>query len=452
MPRQEEISRLAAAGSVLATKWQKYRASNSPRANSKFLRYLRHVAGQEVALAFFARYVARCAEVGMASLVPVLPSGFELRQLNDLPERALLRQNYFDAGDANSRVSIVGFGVDGALDIPIRIKSEGTDDVFSLPEATVWGGSGLMTCGGDLIWPNIRYEGNAESLYPLDSLLIAHDGNLGLVRKMPEFRDPVKVDRAVSLLDSLSTHFGHFAFGLIPKLRVLSGHKEDLASISVLIDEGLPQNFYEILDSLELGLNYVAVPRGLAVTAAELIVPAPLKFFPDVLTTGAKEDLSIRALALPEFDFLFKDGPSPTVVGRKLSLLRTGTGEAGWRKNTNHEELIAALEGEGFRSASGLINDVVELHKKLNEAEIIFTDDGSINAHLLLSGVRGKTIFFLCHPGISLGGHQEHWVPGYLASMGNRVLSLTVETADANDRTSDWWVRPDLLNSFLKLM
>jgi len=440
-PTEPEIRALLAGGLSFAKEWLRYRQDNSVPNENRFLRKMRRVIGRDSAVALFVRTEGR--------LPARLPAGLYPIELRALPESAVvIHLDYAATSPELALLTVVD--ASGRGSIRSEITQSGSDRTFLLQNATVYGGSGIIRVQESAVWPNYKWEQSGHGVYAWDSVLVEHANQKAAVRGAFHASPTLRLPAALSLLDSAEFHFGHFAWGLVPRLRVVMGRAHDLGDFPILVGSQVPKSVFEILTRWGLGDRILSIPFGESVNVENLWVPEPLKYFPDIPATGLPHDHKARALALPEFDFLFSAEPGARVDGRAVSLLRHGTGEANWRKCLNPEEISETLAAEGVEDLSGQIHSPNQLFDSLRGASTIVVDDGSISANVLLAGVREARIIFLTHPGVSDGGHLPWWTQGYLASQKNEVISLHLDTGGNRSRTSDWYLNCENLRRELR--
>lgn len=435
-PRDErltasEIQELRARGLSFAAEWLRYRRNDSLRNEERFLRKVCRTIGEDSGVAFFVRAEGR--------LPARLPPGLFAVQLGPLPESSVVNRHDY-AAFLPSQGSLTGVDASGRTLIPPEIGRSGSNRTFLLRNATVYGGSGVIRLRDRAAWPNYRWEQSGHGIYTWESVLVEHANQKAVVREAYHAPPTFRLREALSLLDSSEVHFGHFAWGIVPRLRLIVRSTHELGDFPILVGSQAPKSIFEMLTGWGLGNRIVSIPFGESVTVGKLWVPEPLKYFPDALPTGFPHDHKARALALPEFDFLFSAETGRRPTGRAVSLLRHGTGESNWRKCLNPEEINEALVREKVEDLSAHIRSPKVLFDLLRGASTIVVDDGSISANLLLAGVRNARIIFLTHPGVSDGGHLPWWTQGYLASQGNEVISIHLDTSGSLSRTSDWFL------------
>ncbi len=427
------ITNLKKNGSRFAAYWRRYRLAPSLGTESRLMSHLKKLVGAELALSFFVRseaLIPRCLSTEFRDFVEA--------ELCDVPEEALLEVLEFD-GATGQVGRLVGIDSSGMRSVDVEIRMRGKDALYRLDDVMVFGGSGIIRKGLHAIWPNYVFEAGGDGLYPWDSVLVEHTSGRALLRH--NFLEPpyLIIDEALSLLDSSARHFGHFAWGLVPRLRVLFRNTTVSSGLKILVGDETPSSVIDFLTLWGLKRRLVMVPKGSCVQVEHLYMPSPLKYFPDLLPVTAKVESQSRALASAEFDFLFSLRRKAPRQRGGISLLRTGSGEGPRRKCLNHDEVAETLAKAGLVSLTAEIKDTVKLYRAIREASLIVVDDGSISANILLAGVSGARIIFLTHPGVSGGGHLAWWTQGYLAFKGNEVESMHVNVRTM-DRTSDWWV------------
>ena len=439
----EEIRGLAESGVKFGEAWLEYENNSSPLSEKRFLRALAAVAGESLALAFFIRVLGKFPSK-FPGKFPGKFSGFRILSFSPVSEQELWFQQDFSATiNLNPKIKVIENGRIRIVEPMIR--KVGSDKLFHLIDARVYGGSGIIEACGTVFWPQWEEEVHGEGLYPWDSILVEHHDGLAVLRKPKRPTRPLRVEYAISLLDSSSKHFGHFAWGLVPRLRFLF-HQNLLPPFTkVLVGTETPRAAIGFLKKWGLEERIVFVAPARPVEVRNLFVPAQLKYFPDILPVGVNPEFSSLAFAYPEFQFLFDKAIDAQGREKRVSLLRGKTSIAPWRKCENAEEIQDTIEKLGFEDISQLFESAAAISEAISTATIIITDDGSISANLMLAGVTGKTILFLTHPGIARGGHLEWWSQGYLAAMGNNVFSIHVKESLPGDRTSPWRIEVEEL-------
>ena len=428
-PTASEIRELRARRLSFAKEWLRYRRNDSLRNEERFLRKVRRAIGDDSAVALFVRTEGRLP----ATITP----GLCAIQIGPLPESSVFYRHDY-ATLSPQQGSLTGVDASGRASIPPESSRSGSDRTFLLRNATVYGGSGLIRLRERAAWPDYRWEQSGHGIYAWDSVLVEHANQKAVVREAYHAPPTLRLREALSLLDSSEVHFGHFAWGIVPRLRLIMRSTHELGNFPILVGSQAPKSIFEMLTGWGLGNRIVSIPFGESVNVGKLWVPEPLKYFPDALPTDFPHDHRARALALPEFDFLFSAETGTRPTGRAVSLLRHGTGEANWRKCLNPEEIKETLAREKVEDLSPHIHSPKLLFDLLRGASTIVVDDGSISANVLLAGVRKARIIFLTHPGVSDGGHLPWWTQGYLASQGNEVISIHLDTGGSLSRTSDW--------------
>ena len=428
----EEVRGLAESGVKFAHPWLEYEHGPSPRSEHRLLRALAAVAGESLALAFFVRVLGR-----LPSKLQGKFSIFRIVALSPFSEQELwFQQDFLAPIEAEPVIKVIENG--NIRMVKPTIGTVGSDKLFHLINAKVYGGSGVIEACGAVFWPRWEEELHGEGLYPWDSILVEHHDGRAVLRKPKWTTRPLRAEYAISLLDSSSKHFGHFAWGLVPRLRFLFHQSLLPPYTKVLVGTETPRAAIDFLKKWGLEERIILVSPGRPVEVLNLFVPAELKYFPDILPVGVQPEFSSLAMAYPEFQFLFDKAPDFRGEKKGVSLLRGKTSDAPWRKCENAEEVQDTLEKLGFENISHLFESAVAITEAISTAAFIVTDDGSISANLMLAGVTGKTILFLTHPGIARGGHLEWWSQGYLAAMGNNVFSIHVKESIPGDRTSPW--------------
>lgn len=429
----EAVVKLKEEGFRFAAFWIRYRLSPNLVTESRLMKYLEKLVGADLALSFFVRseaLIPRCLATEFRDFVEA--------QLFGLPEQNLIEVLEFGSTSGHDgRLLAIESG--GERSVEVGILARGYDALYRLDDVTVFGGSGIIRKESEAFWPNYSFEASGDGLYPWDSVLVEHTSGRAILRH--NFLEPpcLVVHEALSLLDSSAQHFGHFAWGLVPRLRVLFRENTLPAGLKILVGDETPPSLIEYLALWGLKSRMVIVPKGMSVQVKHLYMPSPLKYFPDILPENTEVEPQSFALAAPEFDFLFSLGKKNLRRQGAISLLRTGSGEGPWRKCLNHDEVEDTLSKAGVISLTKELDNTISLCEALREANLIVVDDGSISANVLLAGVSGARIIFLTHPGISSGGHLEWWTQGYLAHSGNQVVSMHVSVQTVS-RTSDWWV------------
>lgn len=436
------VVKLKEEGFRFAALWRLYRLSPNLVTESRLLNYLRNLVGADLALAFFVRSEALIPKC-LASRFP----DFVEAELSDLPEHNLIEVFEFK-GSSRQGGRLFAIESGGERSVDVEIRTRGKDALYRLDDVTVFGGSGIIRKESQAFWPNYTFEASGDGLYPWDSVLVEHTSGRAILRRNFLETPNLVIDQAVSLLDSSARHFGHFVWGLVPRLRVLFGEKKLPTGLKILVGDETPPNLIDFLTQLGVKSRVVTVPKGESVKVKHLYVSSQLKYFPDIMPETAEVETQSLALAAPEFEFLFSlEGRTVPKQGR-ISLLRNGTGEGPWRKCLNHDEVEETLSNAGIVNFSSKIDNPIALYSSLRESSLIVVDDGSISANVLLAGVTGAKIIFLTHPGISAGSHLEWWTQGYLAYSGNQVFSMHVNVLSI-DRTSDWWVDCDRLRQLV---
>jgi hypothetical protein len=428
-------------GSKTAKHLRRHRVESSKRSLSRVFRLIKRRIGTESALDLLSRTEGR-----VSSMKPFLPINFSIKKILPLPPANMIA-NHFYAIPKDRDGTFLAVEPDGSsknLELPFPLS--GDDRVYRFNRATIFAGSSLFESGGKLWWDSVKFAENSDGLYPRDRLMVAHDSEEAIVRGRGFGKKTRHFKRALSLLDSASSHFGHFALGTLPKLRILQ-QATRAGQLTLIVDKSMPPKFLEFISDLNLGVDVAFLGSGERATVDELMVPETLKYFPDVIPKGADTFPYSRLLKYPEFAFLFEKAPENPKGHRLVSLLRSGTGENRWRRNSNDSELRSVLNSMGFSDLSPLISDFPRLRNELSAADVIVTVNGSITHNLILAGVRGKIIVILFHPGY--GSHREGGVPGYLALMGNHVVTVRANSSDASDVNSDWWLDPGIFRGLL---
>lgn len=314
------------------------------------------------------------------------------------------------------------------------------DTLYVFRESVVQGGSSIAISKQMAVWGQSEFIENAEALYPNDSLLITHSERKLVCRAGPMGESPARyVGRAVSLLDSSSGSFGHFVLGLVPKLRIFFNSDAKPPNLA-LVDSAVPRHLVDLIRNLVPALELLTVERGQQVFVEQLLIPKPLKFFPDHVQPHLGHHFNLRAFHLAEFEFLFRheSATSRSQRSSRVFLFRDGSGESLRRRILGMSRIRDTLEAHGFVDVSPQIIDPMGLAQSLREADVIVTDDGSISFNLLLAGISGKRVVFLGGP--DFGGAQSWGMPGYLALFGNSVLVVMGKSVFLDNQFSDWRV------------
>jgi capsular polysaccharide biosynthesis protein len=329
-----------------------------------------------------------------------------------------------------------------------QINLCGFDRIFELNDVLLAGKSGICIHNNSVIWEQAKFPLNCNALYPHDSILKSHTEDYVIISDVRRAKKKRKYKYALSLLDSFSTHFGHFAIGAVPKLRVLDAGL-NIDELVVLLDKEVPKHFLELVLHFFPAANISLISPGEVVAVERLLIPEGLKWFPDHYPGVKQQTGPERALKIPEFSFIFdmQFTPEKTNVEQKVRLLRHNNMENNWRKLQNSDEIDEVLKLHGFAASEHLLVEHARLHSFLRNATHIVTDDGSISFNLLLAGVKGKKIIVLAHPG--MGGFQEWFVPGVLAVFGNQVTVVKGTSEDSESKFSDWRIDSNLLNRLL---
>ncbi len=340
------------------------------------------------------------------------------------------------------KVNLFGLVGGQVKELRLRVQSLGEDRIFLIPDAQVIGGSGLVILNDEkLFWRQSRFSSNLDGLYPNDSHLLAHNKEIAVCR-IPVQVDNVQVfKRAISLLDSNSASFGHFALGLVPQLRCVGLEAFDFQDCIVLVDAHLPTPFIEFLRSTFPPLVIKEIARGEVVKVKELIVPESHKYFPDHINPKAGHAWEERSLSTGELEFLFS---KPTVLRpnsgfqEKLLLFRAGTAESDRRHVKNILAIKKFFQRRGFIDVSHLYKAPGDLHGRLLGATHIVTDDGSINLNLVLAGVTEKQVMVFVGP--DMDDFQQSGVPGILAAFGNKVIVVKGDCKPPVNQFKNWWI------------
>jgi hypothetical protein len=343
--------------------------------------------------------------------------------------------------------SLTAMSNSGRTPLETQVPLRGEDRIYEVKDVAVIGGSSIVINRGSVIWEQARFPSNSRGAYPLDSVLDNFTSSHVTIRRVRVRKGARHVTLGLSLLDSLSSHFGHFSLGAIPKLRALTRNLE-ADRVEILVDSGLPGNFLDIISSYFPNNKVVSVGRGEVVSVGRLLIPQALKWLPDDIPGLAQNFGPERALRIPEFDFLFKCA-SPSEVRSQAPLcvriLRNGTGENNWRHMLNHDEVSSVLDRHGFEPLENLLHKPRELFSRLRSSTHIVTDDGSASFNLLLAGICGKRVTFLAHPG--MGDYQQWFLPGYLSLFGNRVEVIKGNSFELNNKFSNWTLDAKLLSA-----
>ena len=435
---------LSKRGFRFAKHWDTYRRYKSAANERRFLRRLVRVAGAKLAVSFFIRSEAKFP-ISIRKLTPA----FEVLPLSPLSSQFLFSRNSYSAQPSGSG-SLEGVGKLGRKYVAPEIRVRGTDEIYMLAKASVYGGSGVIVMSETAFWPNYIFESPGDGLYPWDSVLVERLAGEVVLFQRGSGPPQIHVEKAVSLLDSGSHHFGHSAWGLIPRLRALMRAELTGSDIKILVDRRMSPSIATMLEVWGWGDQIVTIESNQQVLVGELYIAPPLKFFPDISPENAPRDEERRALAFPEFDFLFLKGEVKKTPAKRVSLLRHGTGNSRARECLNPEQLETVLSDWGFVNLVSQISEATSLFAELRSAETIVIDDGSISANVLLAGVSNATIIYLTHPGVFNGDHGSWFNQGYLAFQGNRVISIECSVVNENDRTSNWWMDCALLTDELR--
>lgn len=379
---------------------------------------------------FFLRSTKRKQDTGVVEL--------QFNFLSDQEE--LISREYSFSG---TETNLFGSRAGQVQQVQPLIPLAGRDRLFEIKNAQVVGKSGLCFYNDSIVWGQAQFARNSNARYPNDSILRSHNANAATVADIRGARTR-KVKRALSLLDSASSHFGHFAVGVIPRLRWLASDFE-LTDTSLLVDANLPKNFVELVRSYVPQQPIIPVKRGEVVEVSSLLLPESLRWFPDDYPGIVQQWGPERAMKIPEFEFCFKKGEHTENAQRevKVRLLRNSTGESPWREMLNHDQIAEVLDRHTFVRIEHLVNRSLELCDALRRATHIVTDDGSISFNLLLAGITDKKVIFLGHPG--MGHFQEWFTPGYLSLFRNNVDVVLGSSEDPSSKFSEWKVDPELL-------
>lgn len=342
--------------------------------------------------------------------------------------------------------SLTAMSNSGRIPLETQVPLQGEDRIYEVKDVAVIGGSSIVINRGSVIWEQARFPSNLKGAYPLDSVLDSFTTSHVTIRRVRARKGARHVTLGLSLLDSLSSHFGHFCLGAIPKLRALTNNLE-ADRVDILVDSGLPDNFLDIISSYFPNNKIVSVGRGEVVSVGRLLAPQALKWLPDDIPGVAQNFGPDRSLKIPEFEFLFNDPASSEVKSQAklcVRILRKGTGENTWRNLLNHDEVSSVLGRHGFEPLEHLLHKPHELFSRLRRSTHIVTDDGSASFNLLLAGICGKRVTFLAHPG--MGDYQQWFLPGYLCLFGNRVEVIRGHSFEQNSKFSDWTLDLRLLS------
>jgi capsular polysaccharide biosynthesis protein len=376
--------------------------------------------------------------LGYDSKLTNLSKKLRILKVADLHDQMIFAEASFKNRSRTGELSAISTGQKRRL--KPTVVTEGHDKTFLIRDVTLVGGSSLVFQGSQVIWGQAQFPENRNSLYPNDSILVAHDSTHVAVAFDPCLGAPSKsISSGLSLLDSAGSSFGHFVLGAIPKLRVL-WRLDPLQACTIIIDGSWPEHYKNFVNELIPHAEIVELARGDTLQVDNLHFPEPLKHFPDHIKPGSPHGFEARAFSLPEFSYLFEQHQlAPTPRSNKgVFLFRKGTQESNRRQIINIDEVKRYLREKGFKDISSQYADVKQLHNELREATHIVTDDGSISFNLLLAGISGKNVIFFSGP--DFGAFQEWGLPGYLALFNNDVMVVSGKCKLPQNQFKPWWI------------
>ena len=327
------------------------------------------------------------------------------------------------------------------------IVQTGTDHLRMISNADIYPGSSIVFSEGGFFWGQAEFPENQWATYPHDSQLARHFPTAGLFRSSKGKPRRLHFPEAISLFGSLEHHFGHFALGILPRLRQVLRRLPEVADVPVLVSERVPLAFRQLLREIGLTNELVEVRMSETAHVQRLFQPDDLSFFPDHLLVAESEVEQARAFHWAQFSSLFSEvHDSRTGI---VSLLRGNSIHAPYRTLRNHESVDALLAGLGAQSLNPGTDDFAVMRRSLSAANVIVVELGSVLANVLLAGVRGAAIYVLCHPHVAPFQHSR--IPGLLALAGNDVTCIEGSSETPAEKQSDWTVDTRFLSRLLPL-
>jgi putative transposase len=226
-------------------------------------------------------------------VAPFLPVNLSLKKILPLPPENIIANDFYavprDGG--GTFLAVEPDGSSKTLELPFPLK--GDDRVYRFKRATIFAGSSLFESGGRLWWDAVKFADNSDGLYPWDHLMVTHDSKEAIVRDKRSGKKTHHFKRALSLLDSASSHFGHFVIGTLPKMRILR-QATRAEPLTLIVDQSMPPRFLESIEHLNPGADVEFLRPGETATVDELIVPETLKYFPDVTLEWVNREIRRR--------------------------------------------------------------------------------------------------------------------------------------------------------------
>ncbi len=216
------------------------------------------------------------------------------------------------------------------------------DDVF------IHGGSDLIFGGDSVICDALAHAeyGKYIDLKAEPNALVQRSGEV-----LIEYQNHQKrvLDAGFMLCGASSKHFGHWFAEYLPKLLCLV-QKGGLKSVPLIVDEDLPKQYIQMLESLVCN-PIIVISKGERVNVKELWLSPTTTFRAFFLVPGHKVPtvhqgaLSPRVLRFLR-DKILENSPTPAFSAAKRVYLHRG--HNAWRQLYNEELVIELLKKEGF--------------------------------------------------------------------------------------------------------
>jgi len=269
-----------------------------------------------------------------------------------------------------------------------------------LHNARVTAGWDVIRFGDYGIFPQLSRENhNVLESYELDNKLVGWTRDRLVVRR--DKAKPIRhYSRAVSLFGSYMNQWGHVTFDLLLRLLSLDGYPRDMV---ILLQEGTPINFVELIRYLWGFSNFEFVPVGSTVTVADLIVPLSRTLCP----VGWKFDLDVDKVGWswtcdgPAWREMKQHadalGTPPALGAERLYLRRRQLNS----RFVNADEVDAYLRGHGFKFLHLEEMSIAEVQRALFGAGCIVAGIGSHLSNMLFAPEAARLVIIVpedCSP------------------------------------------------------
>lgn len=308
-----------------------------------------------------------------------LPEGYVNAPLLSVPAWAASRGLPLDWSDSPITIPWEEPAVAGEPDLP-RQRGEYLSYapyVATLRDATIFSKSNMvLTSDGAVLDDTTADEEFGQFVTDFMSDLVVSDRRDDRLLLNVGKYQLEKLDACLHMAGSVSEHFGHWTSEYLLRLYYFQHHPR-FAELPIVVDEQMPPQH---LDYLRLVVDnpIVTLRPGCAMKCRELVVAAPVAFFP-VHPTGLDviPPYRIGASSAGAYEFIRERAasrlPPPGPHERKVYLSRRRRG----RRPNNEDEISAHLEARGFEVVYPEDLSFADQARVFQEARVIVAPNGS---------------------------------------------------------------------------